>query len=111
MFGLFSRPVAFRAQAGQTGRPYIELPGIEPGLEKTVLRALGGMGRVRIRSKSNDFGQVTIEFRAAFEAYSLHCNGGGASIRGDAGGDEIAVMLRFMRKSRRFRELDAKPRK
>lgn len=108
MFGLFSRPVAFRAQAGQTGRPYIELPGIEPGLEKTVLRALGGMGRVRIKSRANDFGQVTVEFQAAFESYSLHCNSGGTFIRGESGGDEIDLMLRFMRKSRRFRELEIK---
>ncbi len=108
MFGLFSRPIAFRAQLGQVGRPYIELPGIEPGLEKTVLNALRGMGRVRLRSKSNDFGHLTIEFRAAFEGYSLHCNGGGSSIRGESGGDEIELMLRFMRKSRRFRELEAK---
>jgi len=105
VFGLFSRPVVFRAQAGQAGRAYIELPGIEPGREKTVLRALGGMGRVRIRSRANDFGQVTVEFQAAFESYSLHCNGGGGFIRGEGGGDEIAVLLRFMRKSRRFREL------
>lgn len=109
MFGLFSRPVAFRARAGQAGRPYIELPGIEPGLERTVLRALRGMGRVRIKSKANDFGQMTIEFQAAFESYSLHCNGGGAFIRGEGGGDEIGLMLRFMRKSRRFRELEVKP--
>ena len=93
---------------GQVGRPYIELPGIEPGLEKTVLNALSGMGRLRLRSKSNDFGQVTIEFRAAFEGYSLHCNGGGALIRGESGNDEIEIMLRFMRKSRRFRELEVK---
>ena len=108
MFGLFSRPIVFRVQAGQTGRPYVELPGLEPGLEKTVLRALGGMGRVRIKSKANDFGQVTVEFQAAFESYSLHCNGGGAFIRGESGGDEIDLMLRFMRRSRRFRELEIK---
>ena len=108
MFGLFSRPIAFRAQMGQVGRPYIELPGIEPGLEKTVLSALRGMGRLRVRSKSNDFGQMTIEFKAAFESYSLHCNGGGAFIRGDGGGNEIEIMLRFMRKGRRFRELEVK---
>ena len=111
MFGLFSRPIAFRAQMGQVGRPYIELPGIESGLEKTVLNALRGMGRLRVRSKSNDFGQMTVEFRAAFEGYSLHCNGGGAFIRGESGGEDIEIMLRFMRKSRRFRELDAKSQK
>ena len=93
---------------GQVGRPYIELPGIETGLEKTVLKALRGMGRMSVRSKSNDFGQLTIEFRAAFEGYSLHCNGGGAFIRGESGGKEIELMLRFMRKSRRFHELEAK---
>ena len=104
MFGLFSPPIAFRPQTGQAGRPYVELPDIEPGQEKAVLRALARMGRVRIRSKANDFGQVTIEFQAAFESYSLHCNGGGSFIRGEGGGEEIATLLRFMRKSRRFTE-------
>ena len=108
MFGLFRRPIAFRAQTGQVGRPYIELPGIESGLEKTVLSALRGMGRLRVRSKSNDFGQTTVDFKAAFESYSLHCNGGGAFIRGEGSGEEIELMLRFMRKSRRFRELETK---
>jgi hypothetical protein len=107
VFGLFSRPIVFRAQMGQVGRPYIELPGIESGLEKRVLNALRGMGRLRVRSKSNDFGQTTVDFKASFESYSLHCNGGGAFIRGEGGGDEIEIMLRFMRKSRRFREFEA----
>ncbi len=101
MFGWFTRPLAFRPQMGQTGKPCIELPGIEPGREKAVLRALGGMGRVRIRSKSNDFGHVTIEFVAGFGTYSLQGQGGVVYIRGE----EIARMLAFMRKSGRFAEL------
>jgi hypothetical protein len=111
VFGLFAPPVSFRAQTGQAGQLYIDLPGIEPGREKTVLRALGRMGRVQVRSKSHDFGQVRVEFHAAFESYSLHCNGGGGFIRGESGGDEIAKMLNFMRKSRRFREIETKRKK
>ncbi len=106
VFGLFTRPVVFRAQTGQLGQLYIDLPGVEEGREKEVLRALKGMGRVRIKSKSNDFGHVTIQFSASFESYSLHGNTGKAFIRGESGGDEIARMLAFMRKSRRFRDLD-----
>ena len=106
VFGLFASPVVFRAQTGQLGKLYIELPGVVEGREKEVLRALGGMGRVRMRSKSNDFGHVTIQFTAGFESYSLHGDPGKAFIRGESGGDEIAMMLAFMRKSRRFRDLD-----
>lgn len=106
VFGLFTRPVVFRAQTGQLGQLYVDLPGTEAGQEKIVLRALSGMGRVRVRSKSNDFGHVTIQFSAGFESYSLHCNTGKAFIRGESGGDEIARMLTFMRKSGRFRDLD-----
>ncbi len=106
MFGLFTRPVVFRAQTGQLGKPYIELPGLGEGQEKLVLRALAGMGRVRIRSKSNDFGSVTVQFSAGFESYSLHSNTDKMFIRGEGGGDEIGAMLSFMRKSGRFRDLD-----
>ena len=106
VFGLFTRPVMFRAQTGQLGQLYIELPGLAEGREKEVLRALGGMGRLRIRSKSNDFGNVVVLFTASFESYSLHANTGKAFIRGESGGDEVAQMLTFMRRSRRFRDLD-----
>ena len=105
VFGWFARPVAFRAQSGQTGRPCIELPGTETGDEKAVLRALAGMGRIRIRSKANEFGHITITFNAAFESYSLHSTGSGAYIRGESGGDEIELMLAFMRKSPRFKNV------
>ena len=107
MFGLFARPVPFRAQSGPQGHAYIELPNVEEGREKEALQAFKGMGRLRIRSKSNDFGHVTIQFSAGFEAYSLHATAGKVFIRGEGGGDEIGVMLSFMRRSRRFRELDA----
>ncbi len=109
MFGLFAPQVVFRAQTGQIGRLYIDLPGLKPGREKDVLNALSRMGRVRLRSKSNDFGHVTIAFVAGFESYSLHGNTNGAYIRGESGGDEVALMLTFMRKSRRFREVGDKP--
>ncbi len=107
LFGLFIRPIPFRAQIGQAGRPYIELPDIDVGDEKAVLRALKGMGRVRMRTKSNDFGHITVEFRAGFDSYTLHNSSGAAFIRGE-GDAEIAAMLRFMRKSRRFEELPEK---
>lgn len=108
MFGLFAPPIVFRAQTGQTGHLYIDLPGLIPGRERHVVRALSRMGRVRIRSKSNDFGHVTVAFVAGFESYSLHGNTNGAYIRGEGGGDEISQMLTFMRKSGRFRELGAR---
>ena len=106
VFGLFARPFVFRAQTGPLGQLYIELPGIEPGHEKEVLQALKGMGRVRIKSKSNDFGHITVQFSAAFESYSLHGHTDKAAIRGESGGDEITAMLTFMRRSGRFRDLD-----
>jgi len=107
VFGLFARPVPFRAQQAQQGHAYIELANVEEGREKQALQAFKGMGRLRIRSKSNDFGHVTIQFTAGFESYSLHGTAGKVFIRGEGGGDEILKMLAYMRKSRRFRELRA----
>jgi hypothetical protein len=107
VFGLFARPVPFRAHIGQPGQPHIELRDVGEGREKKALEAFKGMGRLRIRSKSNDFGHVTIQFSAGFESYSLHGTAGKVFIRGESGGDEIARMLAFMRKNRRFREVKA----
>ncbi len=107
MFGLFARPVSFRAQLGQQGHPHVELANVEEGREKQALQAFKGMGRLRIRSKSNDFGHVTIEFTAGFESYRLHGTAGKVFIRSEGDGAAIGKMLAFMRKSRRFRELKA----
>lgn len=105
MFGLFTPPIPFRFHFGQPRRPYIELPGVAEGRERKALQAFKGMGRLRIRSKSNDFGHLVVRFNAGFEPYSLHVTAGTAFIRGESGGDEITMMLVYMRKSRRFREL------
>ncbi|MGZ3305738.1 MAG: hypothetical protein ACXU8U_07740 [Asticcacaulis sp.] len=111
MLGLFSRPIAFRVQEGQGRRLYVELPGIVPGSERRVLVALKRMGRVRVKSRSNDFGHYRIDFAAMLESYSLDCSDAGTFIHGESGGDELDQLIAFMRKSRRFNEIVLHPAK
>lgn len=106
MFGLFRAPIAFHVRVVDAGRTVIGLPGVHPDNLTKVMKALAAMGRLRVKSRDNDFGRLTTHFSAAFESYSLHCCGTGATIRGESGGDEVARLAHYMRKSRRFIEID-----
>ncbi len=106
MFGLFRTPIAFHVRVVDAGRTVIGLPGIHPDNLTKVMAALKAAGRLRIKSRVNDFGRLTTYFSAAFESYSLHCSGTGAVIRGESGGDEVDRLAHYMRASRRFVEID-----